>query len=340
MPRFLTFLIVGVGVVFLSGCPDPEDKVTTYSASRDGVVERVRLLAAVIPQAEAGKTWFVKLSGPKETIGKEQEHFQSFVGSLRFTGKTDPALTWTLPEGWKQDPGQTQHRYATILVGDKDPLEATISSLEGQAGTLVLNVNRWRGQIGLDAIDDLDLDLFTRKESLPLGPVTFVDMVGPGKDDPDKGGMGGDIRFVKPDGWEAMPPDAKGFYVLGFKVSDGGKSAETTITSFPGPAGGLEDNVRRWQRQIGMEEWKDDARFAKEAQALTVSGVEGKSFDLTGPPLGDRGKERILGVVVAVGGQTWFVKMKGPADLVGQQKRAFEDFAKALRLPGVKGGKK
>ena len=36
--------------------------------------------------------------------------------------------------------------------------------------------------------------------------------------------------------------------------------------------------------------------------------------------------------VLLHGGQSWFVKMTGPADLVGQQQPAFEAFVKSLRF--------
>jgi hypothetical protein len=36
------------------------------------------------------------------------------------------------------------------------------------------------------------------------------------------------------------------------------------------------------------------------------------------------------------GGQSWFVKLTGPADLVGQQQSAFEAFVKSLRFEAGK----
>ena len=43
---------------------------------------------------------------------------------------------------------------------------------------------------------------------------------------------------------------------------------------------------------------------------------------------------RSLDTAVAVpqGGQTWFLKMKGPAELVGRQQGNFEAFAKSVRF--------
>ena len=48
--------------------------------------------------------------------------------------------------------------------------------------------------------------------------------------------------------------------------------------------------------------------------------------DLTGP------KGRMLAGTLLHGGRSWFVKMTGPADLVGKQQPAFETFVKSLRF--------
>src|SRR5262245_64782006 len=105
MPRLPSrlALVCGWAACLLAGCYPKEDAIATYSAPRDEPDVRVRLLAAVIPQTE--KTWFFKLSGPRDAVGKEQDRFASFVQSVKFTGKSDPPLTWTTPDGWKQESG-------------------------------------------------------------------------------------------------------------------------------------------------------------------------------------------------------------------------------------------
>ncbi|MGK3946112.1 hypothetical protein ABK046_48155, partial [Streptomyces caeruleatus] len=64
---------------------------------------------------------------------------------------------FNLPEGWQEQAGD-QFRNSTILVGNTDPpLEVAVSSL-GYAATqrepyTLANVNRWRGQLGLEPWD-------------------------------------------------------------------------------------------------------------------------------------------------------------------------------------------
>ena len=81
-----------------------------------------------------------------------------FVLLLLITGATvrvqaeDAAIplpTWTVPAGWKKAEGQKPMRIATFIIADG---EVVVSQLGGNAGGLLGNVNRWRGQIGLGPV--------------------------------------------------------------------------------------------------------------------------------------------------------------------------------------------
>ena len=66
---------------------------------------------------------------------------------------TKPKMLWDLPDGWKKEAGQKPMRVATFLVGeDKATVEVVVTQLPSPVGTLLGNVNRWRGQVGLEAL--------------------------------------------------------------------------------------------------------------------------------------------------------------------------------------------
>jgi hypothetical protein len=75
----------------------------------------------------------------------------------RPTGKG--ALRWALPKGWTETPGGGM-RFATLNppsalgAAGAAPLEVSVVVLPGAAGGETANVNRWRGQIGLPALDE------------------------------------------------------------------------------------------------------------------------------------------------------------------------------------------
>lgn len=114
----------------------------------------VRLLGGIFPQPD--RTWFFKLVGPKPRVDGLEKEFRHFLRSVRFTGKAKPPMTWTVPEGWKHEPGSGL-RFATFRIGTDNLLELTVIGLGGEAGSLLANVNRWRNQIGLPALADADL---------------------------------------------------------------------------------------------------------------------------------------------------------------------------------------
>lgn len=62
------------------------------------------------------------------------------------------ALTWTVPEGWTEQPGNAM-RMATFLVGP-DRKECTIVSFPGDVGGIEANLRRWLGQLNADVSDD------------------------------------------------------------------------------------------------------------------------------------------------------------------------------------------
>lgn len=74
----------------------------------------------------------------------------------------DPEAPWTVPEGWTVDPEPRPMRLATFRAlspGDTGGgTEIAVSRFNGDVGGELANVNRWRGQVGLDPIDAAGLE--------------------------------------------------------------------------------------------------------------------------------------------------------------------------------------
>ncbi len=83
-------------------------------------------------------------------------------------------LAWTLPKGWVQEQGGGM-RYASFKVPVKGTLEASVVVLPGAAGGELANVNRWRGQIGLDPIDAAALASARKTVKTKAGPIEVYD---------------------------------------------------------------------------------------------------------------------------------------------------------------------
>jgi hypothetical protein len=348
-------LLIAVAGLALAGCQ--QDAIETHRVLRPEPPpppeEKVRLLGAMIPHDQ--NTWFFKLVGPLDAVEKQKAAFDGFIGSLKFKGSEDVA--WELPEGWEKGPDRPG-RYATIRVGPKDAaLELTVHRLgdEPQTRSELANVNRWRNNdLGLKPLQAGDFDGVTRRQDVDGAKALLVDMKGPGSHGggrmPPFAGDGGGrpaadkLSYTAPEGWKetdrVITRNGMEFrYEAALKVEEGGASALLTVSKLSGAGGGLLMNVNRWRAdQLGLPPL-DEAQLADAAKSVKVGGSDGVSVDFTGPgkPPGKEG-QRILAVVVPRQGMTWFVKMQGPADLVGKQKAAFDKFVGSLKFDGGNGG--
>ncbi len=89
-------------------------------------------------------------------------------------------LKWALPEGWKEA-GGTGMRFATLTPSGPGRVEVSVVVLAGPAGGDLGNVNRWRGQIGLDPIDDAALATARQQKKAPGGTVDYFDYTSAGE---------------------------------------------------------------------------------------------------------------------------------------------------------------
>jgi hypothetical protein len=142
-----------------------------------------RIVAAIATHED--RTWFVKLAGPADQIQEQIANFQAFVQSIRFdsgapsspdaspainsptvnsaspnptAANTVPTLpiSFTIPTGWQQEPAQPNsfRVVAFRIINRTDTGETIVTRLAAGSGSMIENINRWRGQVGLDPIND------------------------------------------------------------------------------------------------------------------------------------------------------------------------------------------
>jgi hypothetical protein len=138
----------------------------------------------------------------------------------------------------------------------------------------------------------------------------------------------GALRWSAPAEWTPKPLGQmrKGSFAL--KGSQGGE-ADFSITSFPGDAGGLLENVNRWRGQIQLPPLKT-AELETASTGLTSGDLKFTIVDYKGT-----GAEptRLLGAVLPYAGETYFFKVVGPDAVVEQHKAAFTEFLKSVKAP-------
>jgi hypothetical protein len=139
--------------------------------------------------------------------------------------------------------------------------------------------------------------------------------------------------YELPKGWTRLAKPAE-LSVATFQVEKNGKIVSITISRLPGRAGGRMANLARWRGMVGLPKAFDE-EIDKEIQYLQVDGEKTPYVDYHKPKDADTKDvkyERILGVVAERGPVTWFFKMQGPIDLVGEQKAAFEAFVTSMKF--------
>jgi hypothetical protein len=165
--------------------PLPDDKVTgqpmpVEGSSRemllfnlnpdDAPAEAEGIFAAVLPLGS--ETWYFKLTGPSAKLReKGGEIFMAFLGEVRIAGEQEAApappaspappkvrkIQVTAPEGWEESQGSSM-RVASFAVKGEGGATADVSviPLPGNSGTVLENVNRWRGQVQLPPLTSAD----------------------------------------------------------------------------------------------------------------------------------------------------------------------------------------
>jgi len=157
----LLLVIFGALALLLAACRDPE--ITTYTAPKDPAPPPAAMpdtMPAGHPPVGASP------ATPSDSAAPD-------IAAA--------ALTWTAPAAWiAKAPGQMVKASYTVPAAPgapaADDASATISSFPGNVGGTFANINRWRGQIGLDPIAEKDLDATTTRIENGALHFTVVDI--------------------------------------------------------------------------------------------------------------------------------------------------------------------
>ncbi len=136
-----------------------------------------RTLAAIVPTTPQG--WFFKLTGPEASVAALETKFTEFLATVKFEGDQP---TWTVPAEWRQQPGNA-FRFATLVIpGEPKPLELTVSALpnsgDDNVNYVLVNVNRWRGQLRLPPLAAEQLAAETKTIDVAGTASTLVNLAG------------------------------------------------------------------------------------------------------------------------------------------------------------------
>lgn len=177
-----------------------------------------RTLAALAEHG--GQTWFFKMRGEADLVAGEKQRFIAFLKSIDFHHNHEeaasPSVTakpaapvdspkpaagspqWTIPAGWNpESPGPMVQLAFGVSGGQEEAAKVTVSSFPGDVGGVLANVNRWRGQVGLEPVEASGLAQVTSKLDLATGGAIVADMTG---QDPRTGKPARMVAVIAPQG--------------------------------------------------------------------------------------------------------------------------------------------
>lgn len=157
-----------------------------------------RIVVAAVDRG--GTSWYFKMRGEDAAVQGQKPAFREFLKSISFEAApaggmpmmgmnsqvpadsappANPAASGvTLPEGWKEivNPPMLLAKYV-IQNGDARA-DVNISMLGGTGGGALMNVNRWRGQLGLAPMSEEDWSKQVQAIDVASGKGMLVDMTG------------------------------------------------------------------------------------------------------------------------------------------------------------------
>lgn len=179
-------------LALLAGCDSGEVRV--YDAPKSQVAGASAAAASpVMPAAGDAPAAGVPAGVAPAAPAAESEGKAITAGDVKFVAPAD----------WKEDPTPRMMRLTTLKVGEGDKTaEVIVTKLNGPAGGMLENLNRWRGQVGLPPLPSVD-EAKIPKVKVDGKDAMLFDMAGPDEKKPAKR----QIQVV-------APRDAAGTYYI------------------------------------------------------------------------------------------------------------------------------
>lgn len=145
------------------------------------------------------------------------------------------------------------------------------------------------------------------------------------------------LSWNTPVGWTEAPAgsDATGMRLIDLRFGPNGEG-ECYLAYMKGTAGGLEANVNRWRKQMGLPTMTEDELAKLPQKPLMKREASFVSFDgdytAVGATVAAK-DSRLMGLLQQAPEFMLFVKLVGPKELVIKNEAAFEQFTQSI---GVK----
>jgi hypothetical protein len=189
-----------------------EGKLYDMAGQNTDSGEKNRMITAIVRRPDGA--WFFKMVGDDALVAEQKSPLVEYLKSFSFpsSGNSAPAEAgtpnglppshppigninaaataaaptssegkpeWQVPAGWKEiDAGQFLVAKFIVAGSDNSQAAVNVSMSAGDGGGVLGNVNRWRGQLGLNQLAQAEVDKLVRSVDIDLSKAMFVDMSG------------------------------------------------------------------------------------------------------------------------------------------------------------------
>lgn len=163
--------------------------------SSDSAAAGKQILVAALRRD--GFTWFFKLAGDAGTVDANRDALKGFLGDVEFlppeasarvaTPSSPPRTTpsgppatpnWQPPAEWTavDAPAMVMNKWSVAQGGAS--ADITVTVFPGEAGGLAANLNRWRGQVGLQPASEAELNSQVKEIDVLGGTAQVAEFAG------------------------------------------------------------------------------------------------------------------------------------------------------------------
>jgi hypothetical protein len=160
-----------VSTTFYRSCPLPQATPKDRGRGRGRWGPAAAMLFTVLTLASCNDGRVVVYRIPKEGIDVAMQS-----GSAGLVPPPGKPAQWTKPDGWNEQP-LSEMRLGSFKVDGPNATSADISviAFPGEAGGLISNINRWRGQLQLTPLDEDQLSQTVQRTEVDNVPTYLVD---------------------------------------------------------------------------------------------------------------------------------------------------------------------
>jgi hypothetical protein len=155
----------------------------------------------------------------------------------------------------------------------------------------------------------------------------------PGSSSPADSALSGQDKpeWQVPAGWQEVP--AGQFLVDKFLITGPDKAqAAVNVSMSAGEGGGTIGNVNRWRKQLGLNDLSE-SDVNKLVTSVDIPGGKAIFVNMAGTDGRTGEKTSLVAAIVPREQRTWFYKLMGPEQLVGQNKESFTKFVQTAKYP-------